>query len=313
MGRYLVTGGAGFIGSCIVKRLIDEGHSVFVVDNLSTGDEKNVPPPPGAELVVGSLSDSRTYAGFRFGPVDAVLHLGAQSSGQISHEVPLHDFDANARGTFLLLRWCERNGVKRVLFASSMAVYGSSELPLREDHPLAPHSFYGASKAAAEVLLRHFGRLGGDATIFRLFNIYGTGQDFKNHKQGMVSIYLAYLLKRETILVKGAFERYRDFLYVDDVVDAWMRSLHEARTFNRVYNLGSARRTTVKQLLSALIEAFGYEEYPIRQDGNTPGDIFGSVADITAIRRDIGWKPKTQLGAGLKKMVEWALENEVSA
>ena len=310
MGRYLVTGGAGFIGAAIARKLIEEGRDVVVVDDLSTGAERNV--PPGAELVVKDLADPRAYAGFNFGPIDAVLHLGGQSSGEISHEDPLHDFDANARGSFLLLRWCESERIRRVLYSSSMAVYGPSELPAREDQAQAPRSFYGASKAAAEIHLNYFARRGGEATIFRLFNVYGPGQNLRNEKQGMVSIYLACLLNREPVLVKGALERYRDFLYIDDLIDAWISSIPDARTFSKVYNLGSAQKTTVRQLLSALFEAFGFEDYPIRQESETPGDILGNVADIAAIRGDIGWEPKTGLGEGLKKMVEWALENEAS-
>jgi len=310
LGCYLVTGGAGFIGSAIARRLVEEGRDVVVVDDLSTGAEGNV--PPGAELVVGSLANSRTYAGFNFGPVDAVLHLGGQSSGEVSHEDPLYDFEANAKGAFLLLRWCESERIRRVLYSSSMAVYGPSEIPVQEGQPPAPCSFYGASKAAAEVHLNYFARRGGEPTIFRLFNVYGPGQNLKNEKQGMVSIYLAYLLNREPVLVKGVLERYRDFLYIDDLVEAWVSSIHDSRTFSKVYNLGSAQKTTVRHLLSALIEAFGYEDYPIRQEAGTPGDILGNVADIAAIRGDIGWEPKTELSDGLKRMVKWALENEAS-
>ena len=194
--------------------------------------------------------------------VKAVFHLGAQSSGEISHEDPVHDFDVNARGTLLLLRWCECYGIRRFLYASSMAIYGPSEGPLSEESTPRPHSFYGASKIAAEGYVNLFGRNGGRPTIFRMFNVYGPGQNIGNLKQGMASIYLAYLLRGESVLVKGSFDRYRDFIYVDDVAEAWLSALDSSASVGGTYNLGSGRKTTVRELLDGLIRAFGQDPSP---------------------------------------------------
>jgi UDP-glucose 4-epimerase len=236
------------------------------------------------------------------------MHFGGQSSGEVSHEDPLLDFDVNARGTLLLLRWCERHGIKRVLFPSSQTVYGPSIGPLVEDAPKDFHSFYGASKSAAEGYLNLFGRRGGAPTIFRLFNVYGPGQNLANLRQGMVSIYLAFLLKGAPILVKGPLERFRDFVYVDDVVDVWLKALETPASYGRTYNVGSGRKTSVRELLDGLTEAYGCapEAYPIVQAEGTPGDIAGNFADISRARRELGWEPRVDLPEGLRRMVAWA-------
>lgn len=313
MGRYLVTGGAGFIGSRIARSLVERGDEVSVLDDLSTGFAPNV--PGRADLIEADIADPQTYARLRPEGIEAVLHLGGQSSGEISHLDPLHDFDVNARGTFLLLRWCERHGIRRILFASSMAVYGPSEKGLRESEPARPQSFYGASKLAAEGSLGLFGRHGGQPTIFRLFNVYGPGQNLENLRQGMASIYLAYLLRGDPVLVKGSFERYRDFVYVDDVADAWIRALQEPASVGMTLNLGSGNKTTVRELIDGLIAAFGYRprEYPVIQGEQTMGDVLGSFADASLARQVLSWSPKVSLGEGLAEMVKWALSTGANA
>ena len=189
MGRYVVTGGAGFIGGRIAERLVARGDEVVVLDDLSTSSERTA--PEGTTLVVADLSDERTYAEGLKGPFDAVFHLGAQSSGEISHLSPARDFDVNARGTLLLLRWAEASRVSRFLHASSMAVYGPVEGPVLETAPTQPGSYYGVSKVAGEAAVRFFAARGLQTTTFRMFNVYGPGQNLGNLRQGMVSIYLA--------------------------------------------------------------------------------------------------------------------------
>lgn len=306
MGRYLVTGGAGFIGSRMAERLIGRGDSVLVMDDLTSGYRRAV--PEGAEFLDASIAHPGSYDRLDPKGIDAVMHFGGQSSGEVSHEDPILDFDVNARGTLLLLRWCEIHGIKRVLYPSSQTVYGPSIGPLAEDAPKNFHSFYGASKSAAEGYLNLFGRRGGAPTVFRLFNVYGPGQNLANLKQGMVSIYLAFLLKGEPIFVKGSLERFRDFVYVDDVVDAWLKALEAPASSGRTYNIGSGRRTSVRELLDGLTGAYGCAPgtYPIVQTEGTPGDIAGNFADISRAWRDLGWEPRVNLPEGLRRMVAWA-------
>lgn len=309
MPRYLVTGGAGFIGAAIARRLLERGDEIVIVDNLSSGDRGNV--PPGARLVVGDIRDERCWTtlddqGAK--GVDAILHLAAQPSAEISHEDPLRDFDTNARGTLLMLQWAARRRIERVLHASTMGVYGSAEMPLVEDRPLAPESFYGVSKVAAESAVSLFGRSGGATTIFRMFNVFGPGQNLVNLRQGMASIYLAYVLRGDPVLVKGSLDRFRDLVYIDDVVDAWMRSLDHPAAVGATYNVGTGVRTTVRELVDAVIRAAGEVagRYPVTVAGGTAGDVHGTVADITRVTHDLGWTPRVALEEGLRRMVRWA-------
>lgn len=306
MARYLVTGGAGFIGGQIVERLCERGDEVVVLDDLSTAGVLDL--PANATLVEADLAAESTYRRHLVGSFDAVLHLGAQSSGEVSHVDPMRDFDVNARGTLLLLRWAEAAAVPRLLHASSMAVYGPVEGPVAESQDLRPCSYYGLSKVAGEAAVRFFQGRGLGTTIFRMFNVYGPGQNLANLQQGMVSIYLAYLLRGEQVIVKGALDRYRDFVHVDDVTGAWLAALDDSRAVGRVYNLGTGRRTTVADLLDALGGAFGHPpgRCPVTLSDGTPGDLHGSVADVTRIREELGWSPRVAFDDGVAGMVEWA-------
>lgn len=304
--NILVTGGAGFIGSNIARRCLSLGQNVVIVDNLATGKLENV--PEAAQFVNLDISIKDDYKKLPDIDFDAVFHSAAQSSGEISNEKPSLDLTSNALGTLFLLQWSMEKGINRFLYASSMAVYGNvSRVPVSEGEACRPISFYGISKLAGEHYVQHYYGKGLQTTIFRMFSVYGPHQDLENLKQGMVSIYMAYLLKGEPVLVKGSGERFRDFIYVDDVVDAWLMALDNPKSFGNIYNLGSGKKTLVRELIQEEINVFGLDpNYPVRHEGSTPADQFGMYADISKIKRDLSWAPKTTLTKGLKKMVEWA-------
>lgn len=304
--RVLVTGGAGFIGSALSRRLLAEGHAVAVVDNLSTGKRANVPPE--AEFVEYDLTRADCIDHLPSGKFDAVCHLAAQTSGPASIEMPYYDLQANAASTLLLSRWCLKNSIPRFLYASSMVLYGNKlSSPVEEDAIPEPISYYGVSKLASEHMLRLASLEGLNVTSFRMFSVYGPGQNLGNLKQGMVSIFLAYLLRGEEVPVTGSLERFRDFIYIDDVVNAWVSALQLPRTKSAVYNLGTGKQTTIRELLAALISVMGLpKEYPIREMEGSAFDQFGLSADSTRIRSDLNWQPNTNLLDGLREMVAWA-------
>jgi UDP-glucose 4-epimerase len=304
--RVLITGGAGFIGSALARRLIAEGSEVVVIDNLTTGKRTNV--PGRAQFIFADLADPAALALIPDGPFEALVHLAAQSSGAISQKYPYADLQANVGATLLLSRWCIERSVPRFLFASSMTVYGDGyRLPVAEDVPCRPISYYGVSKLASENYLRLAANEGLSVACFRFFNVYGRGQNIGNLYQGMVSIYLAYLLDAVPVPVTGSLDRYRDFVHVDDVVDGLVRGLNGAPASFKIYNIGTGTKTTVRELLGMLVAATKLpRDHPIEERMGSPSDVFGSVADITRAAEDLGWKPRVPLDQGLADMVAWA-------
>jgi UDP-glucose 4-epimerase len=294
--RFLVTGGAGFIGSHIARSLLDDGADLDVVDDLSTGTLGNV--PRGADFVeldlTAELPPDRDY--------DAVLHLAGQSSGEKSFDDPLRDLDANARSTLALGMWAKQRGIPVFLHASSMGVYGQvSDPPVSEDREPRPISYYGASKLAAEHALRTLDADGFRTVSFRMFSVYGPGQDLAELRQGMVSIYLTYILRGEAVEVRGPLDRVRDLVYVDDVVAAWRAALE--RPARGPLNLGAGEPVSVRQLIAELA---GAPDYPVDERPGTPGDQHALWADISRARAELGWEPRTSRSDGLARLVAWA-------
>ena len=301
--HIVVTGGAGFIGCHIASRLLSDGYKVTILDNLSTGKEENI--PQGANFIKTDLGVESSYDLFKDITYDAVFHLAGQPSGEASFKDPIYDFRSHAMSTFWLLQWCRKMKISRFMYASSMSVYGDPNyLPVDEAHIHQPKTFYAAAKISAEAYIRLYQALGVNITIFRLFSVYGPGQNLDNKMQGMVSIYLSYFLEDKPVIVRGSSERFRDFIYIDDVVDVWLKSFENPVTYGKVYNIANGQKTKVKDLLDILKNLFGNKNYPVRYRNGTIGDQFGIVADIKRVTQDLGWRPRVKLQTGLKKMVE---------
>lgn len=309
MKSALVTGGAGFIGSALAKRLLNEGWRVFIIDNLSTGFLDNI--DKRAEFIPLDISKDNFPEFLPREPFEAVFHLAAQSSGEISFDDPIYDLKTNSQGTVTLMEWCMTKGIRRFIYTSSMSVYGEQEIqPVSENARAVPKSFYGVGKLSSEHYLNIYSAKGLQCTSLRLFNVYGPGQNLQNMRQGMVSIYMAYIIKNEQVIVKGSPERFRDFIYIDDVINAYCTCVNNNRSLGKTYNVGSGNKTYVSDLINEMLIAFGNNpsSYPIEYfAGSTPGDTFGIYADIHAIKNDLGWEPKVSLKDGLSKMAKWAI------
>lgn len=298
----LVTGGAGFIGSAMAQQLLEAGDDVVVVDNLYNGKRENV--PNGAEFVESSIIDKQTYDDLSKYDIDSVFHLGAQSGGPGSFNDPEYDRESHIKGTFNLLQWCKESGVDRILYASSMSVYGEPEtLPVSETAETSPKTYYAAGKRGAEAYIRLFDNMGLNTTIFRLFNVYGPNQNLDNRIQGMVSIYLSYVLQADELVVKGSLDRVRDFIFIDDVVEAWMKAKDNHDTFGETFNLATGRPTTVGELIKIMVDLSGNPDFPVEVTDGTPGDQFAIYGDISKVTEVLDWSPNISVEEGLKKMV----------
>lgn len=310
MASYLLTGGAGFIGAAVAQRLLDAGHEVVVVDNLTTGSRRNL--AENAIFVEGDCQDALLYPRLPQRQYAAIYHIAGQSSGEISFDNPVYDLQTNAQSTLLLLKYALQSGCTRLLYASTMSVYGEHpDAPVAETALPVPKSFYGVGKLASEHYLRIYRQYNVESAALRLFNVYGPGQNMDNLRQGMASIYLAHALKNRHIHVKGSADRYRDFIYIDDVVDAFLVLEKAVLGPAPVYNVGTGVRTTVGELVGKLRALLPFE-VSVKYDGSTPGDMFGITADCAKIAREIGWAARVDLDTGLKPMVDWALKNAVT-
>jgi UDP-glucose 4-epimerase len=304
----LISGVAGFIGSHVARRFRDEGQTVIGVDDLSGGDVRNV--PSGIEFVHADLSSAAAVGQLPRG-CRQILHLAGQSSGEISFDDPVADLEKNTVSTLNLIRYGLENHATRLVYASSMSVYGAvDDAPVEEDRRCMPLSCYGVGKLAAEHYLRVYAR-GLPCIALRMFNVYGPGQDLQNLRQGMVSIYLAQALGCGVIEVKGSLERFRDFIYIDDVVEAWWRAATYPSAAGQTLNVGTGVRTTVATLLRQIcVLVPGATHF---EQGTTPGDQSGIYASTRRLRECLGLERFTLLDAGLQKFRDWALRNSPHA
>lgn len=304
MSRYLVTGVAGFIGSAVAAALLARGHEVVGIDNLSTGYRRNI--PKGALFYQGSCEDPALYDHIlpkeRY---DAIFHIAGQGNNEISAEDPMHTLRCNTEGTLALARYALETDSTRFIFASSMAVYGDQPGdPISEDSPTHPESFYGVSKLCAENYLQLYAKRGLRPTILRLFSVYGPGQNMENLRQGMVSIFMAMMENEGHIHVRGNPSRFRDFVYIDDVVQAFLACLDNEKSCGRTINIGGTGKVQVGDLIDMLLK-LRPQPTTVEYSGITEDDVFGIHADAAGAARYLGYEGETPLAEGLRHMYDW--------
>ena len=306
MAAYVVTGGAGFIGSNIVARLVSDGEDVRVVDDFSTGRPENLAEfADRIELLEGSICDEGLLAR-AFDGADYVLHQAALASVQRSVENPLASNEANVEGTVKVLTAARDAGVKRVVYASSSSVYGDTpELPKREDMKTDPLSPYAVSKLAGEHYCCVFDDLFEIETVsLRYFNVFGPRQDPESQYAAVIPIFVQRLLAGETPQVFGDGEQSRDFTYVENAVEANLLAATAEGAGGAVCNVGCGRRYTLNELLDSLrglIASNVGAEYLEER----PGDVRHSLADIEEARERLGYEPLVDFEEGLRRTVEW--------
>ncbi|MEC4890731.1 MAG: NAD-dependent epimerase/dehydratase family protein [Nitrospira sp.] len=303
--KVLVTGGAGFIGSHVVDRLVEEGHDVVVVDNLSTGKRKNV--NRAANLYKADIQSSRLERIFRNERPSVVIHLAAQVSVRKSVEDPAFDAQANILGTMNVVHQAVLHGARKVVFSSSGgAIYGEQEIyPAPESHPTNPLSPYGISKLCGEHYVSYFERTSGIQTVcLRYANVYGPRQDPEG-EAGVVAIFIQKILNNEQPIINGNGRQTRDFVFVDDVVEANLAVM--GQQIKGVYNVGTGVETSINELFRMVADYTGASSKEVHGPAKK-GEQQRSLVDSSKIRQELGWEVKVDLAEGLKRTVAYFRE-----
>lgn len=306
--RSLVTGGAGFIGSNIVARLVTEGHEVAVLDNLTSGYRSNVADHPRVRFVEGDVRDEAAVREAIAG-AEVVFHLAASVGNKRSIDHPIADAETNVIGTLRVLEAARRAGARKIVTSSSAGIFGELKtLPIREDHPVEPDSPYGASKLCGEKECLVYAKLFGlEAVCLRYFNVYGPNQRFDAYGN-VIPIFVFQMLRGETLTVFGDGEQTRDFVNVRDVVQANLLAAN-AQGVSGAFNLGSGTRISINDLVRRLEAASGLHPRVVHGPMR-PGDVRDSLADIAAAQKAFGFSPSAGLEQGLREYVAWARQEE---
>jgi UDP-glucose 4-epimerase len=302
--KALVTGGAGFIGSNIVKLLIEEGHNVTVLDNLLSGYVENLTAFSQVQIIKGDIRDAEQIDSAIDG-AEVVFHLAASVGNKRSIEHPIDDSEINVIGTLRVLEAARRHGVRKVVISSSAGIFGELKtLPIREDHPIAPLSPYGASKLAAEKLGLSYSYLYDmEVVALRYFNVYGINQRYDAYGN-VIPIFAYRILRGDAVTIFGDGKQTRDFINVRDVARANYQAAM-ARSVSGAFNLGSASAVTINHLAEMMFEAVGMEPR-IQYGPPRPGDVRDSLADIAAAHDAFEFTPTIDLPSGLTAYLKWA-------
>jgi nucleoside-diphosphate-sugar epimerase len=305
MATYLVTGGAGFIGSHLSEELVRRGHRVRVADSLITGKRSNLDHIKGIEFLEGDLADI-DVAHKAVDGCEYVLHQAAIPSVPRSVKDPLTSNRANVDATLNVLLASRDAGVKRLVFAASSSAYGDTPtLPKHENMPTNPLSPYALQKVIGEDYLRLFTRLYGLETVsIRYFNVFGPRQDPSSPYSGVISVFATALLENRPPTIFGDGNQTRDFTYVANVVDGVLRACEAPRASGEIINVATGGRISLNQLFEEMRKLVGGTLTPVYEESRK-GDVRDSQADITKARELLGYEPTVSFEEGLRKTIEW--------
>jgi UDP-glucose 4-epimerase len=304
--KALVTGGAGFIGSNVVKLLLNEGHEVMVLDNLSSGYRQNLDSLPQAAFVEGDIRDHELVSEI-MQKVEVVFHLAASVGNRRSIDNPIQDSQVNVIGTLNVLEAARNAGVRKIVYSSSAGIFGElKHLPIAEDHPTEPDTPYGVSKLAAEKLCLVYAHLYPlEAISLRYFNVYGVNQRYDAYGNVM-PIFARWLLNGEPLVIYDDGEQTRDFVNVQDV--AWANLLAAtAEGVSGAFNIASGTAITINHL-AGLMRGLGTNDVGIEYQPPRKGDVRDSLADISLAESTLEFQPRVDIENGLKEYIAWAAE-----
>lgn len=304
--KVLVTGGAGFIGSHLMRYLLENGYDAVALDNLTVGRRENL--LPDMELIEADVLSDRLTGIVAQGRYDAIVHLAAQTMVNTSMDMPRFDAEQNIAGTINVMEAARDANVERVILASTAAAYGDvleTELPIKETHKRAPMSFYGLSKSVAEQYLDMYHKsFGIDYIVLRFANVYGERQG-NGGEGGVISIFCNALAGGNDITIFGDGEQTRDFIYAGDIASGIAASLSaKPKAANVAYNLSTQTETSLRELVSVLGNIKGSPIIP-KYGPERPGDIYKSMLSNGRAKRGLGWRPMMPLEEGLRRTYEY--------
>lgn len=310
-GIALVTGGAGFIGSHIASALVESGATVRVIDDLSTGYEKNVEAiGSNIDFVKGDVADEQALNKV-LSDVELIFHEAAIPSVPRSVDKPTETHKASVDATFKLLLAARDHKVRRLIYAASSSAYGDQpELPKREEMRPAPLSPYAVAKLVGEYYCQVFTRVYGLETVsLRYFNVFGPRQDPTSQYSGVISRFMSALTTGEQPVIYGDGEQSRDFTYISNVVEANLRAAQSTGAVGEIINIANGQRTTLNQLLEAMKAVTGKANVSARHAAPRAGDVRDSLADLTRARALLGYEPRVSLEEGLRRTFDWWQKN----
>jgi nucleoside-diphosphate-sugar epimerase len=310
-GIAVVTGGAGFIGSHIASALVDSGVTVRVIDNLSTGYEKNIEAiGSNIDFVKADVADEQALNKV-LSDAELIFHEAAIPSVPRSVDKPIETHRASVDATFKLLLAARDRKVRRVVYAASSSAYGDQpDLPKREDMRPAPLSPYAVAKLVGEYYCQVFTRVYGLETVsLRYFNVFGPRQDPTSHYSGVISRFMSALMTGEQPVIYGDGEHSRDFTYISNVVEANLLAAESAEAVGEIVNIANGHRTTLNELLEAMKAVTGKANVTARHEPPRTGDVRDSLADLTRARALLGYEPRVSLEEGLKRTFAWWQKN----
>ena len=310
-GIALVTGGAGFIGSHIAAALLESGARVRVIDNLSTGYEKNIKAiGSDVDFVRGDVGDEQALNKV-LSDVELIFHEAAIPSVPRSVDRPTETHQASVDATFKLLLAARDHKVRRVIYAASSSAYGDQpDLPKREDMRPAPLSPYAVAKLVGEYYCQVFTRVYGLETVsLRYFNVFGPRQDPTSQYSGVISRFMSALLTGTQPVIYGDGEHSRDFTYISNVIDANLRAAESASAVGEIMNIANGQRTTLNELLEVMKAVTGKSKVTARYEAPRAGDVRDSLADLTRARELLRYEPRVSLEEGLKLTFDWWQKN----
>lgn len=302
--KVLVSGGAGFIGSNLVKHLIEEGNSVTVLDNFMSGYRSNLDPFPSVRLIEGDIRDKTAVEKAMQG-AEVVFHLAASVGNKRSIDQPITDAEINVLGTLNVLEAARKAGVRKIVASSSAGIFGELKtMPIKEDHPIEPDSPYGCTKLCEEKLCLSYAKLYDiEAICLRYFNVYGPNQRFDAYGN-VIPIFVFRMLRNESLLIYGDGDQTRDFVHVNDVVQANIKAA-DALGVSGAFNIASGTRVTINRLVEMIIKD-NNNTIKIEHGSERPGDVRHSLADISLAQQRINYSPSVDLESGIREYVEWA-------